>query len=410
MAQNNMTLGKIQSIAVAYLAIWSISPPLGIDSIYRIIALGFAVIWIGIWVVRENPIVLDKNQLISMLFLFTVIGVTFISDGDFNGILKQISFFMLVVCFIMNNFYKNHWSELRWLVPLIMILFIVWNAKTTLALIDDPTIARRLVRNDESIYIYFRQGIGGYSLIYPQACIAAAGLMWAIRAFKYNKVYFIIGLIWFSSFVQLISKAGYSIAIFTTIAGAVLLFFYNGQSGLKAFAVAGIIFAALMLSILYLDDFREWLLEFFDGTAVAKKINDLVATEESGEAEGSIQARMVRYGASLKVIVQYPIIGALWRGNGGAHSGLLDVFAKYGLWGGYFFIKSFYSAPNYYKSKYENSLVKRMSNATLVCLITVSLLNSVTYAFYCVVLFVLPLIFEDVIRWEGIEDENTVDS
>ena len=347
--------------------------------------------------------------MISIFFLFTVIGVTFITDGDFKGILKQISFFMLVVCFIMNSFYKSYWYELKWLVPVVLVLFVVWNSKTILALIDDPTIARRLVRDDESTYVYLRQGIGGYSLIYPQSCISAAILMWAIKAFKYNKFYFVLGVIWFANFVQLISKAGYSIAIFTTIVGTVLLFFYNGQSGLKAFAVAGIIFATIMLSILYLDGFREWLLEVFDGTAVAKKINDLVATEETGAAEGSIQARMVRYGISLRTIAQYPIIGALWRGNGGAHSGLLDVFAKYGLWGGYFFIKSFYSVPNYYKSKYENPLVKRMSNATLVCLITVSLLNSVTYAFYCVVLFVLPLLFEDVIRWEGIKDENIVD-
>ena len=230
-----------------------------------------------------------------------------------------------------------------------------------------------------------------------------------MKAFNHNKIYFAIGLAWLISFVMVISKAGYSTAIFTAAVGAVLLFFYKGKSGIRAFVVAVIIFAAVMLSILYVEGFRNWLLETFDGTAVAKKVNDLVATSETGAAEGSIEARMIRYRASIDTAFQYPIIGALWRDGGGGHSALLDTIAKYGLWGGWFFVTSFYSVPNYYKNRYEAPLIKRMSNASLVCMLIVTLLNSTPYAFCCVILFVLPLLFEDVIRWEGIENENIVD-
>jgi hypothetical protein len=165
-----------------------------------------------------------------------------------------------------------------------------------------------------------------------------------------------------------------------------------------------------MLSIVYVDGFREWLLEIFDGTAVAKKINDLVATSETGAAEGSIQARMTRYVSSIRTMVTYPIIGGLWRASGGGHSGFLDTIAKYGLWGGWFFIKSFYSVPDHYKKKYDNSKLTSLCNAVLVSLMIVSFLNSVTYSIYCVVLLVLPLFFEEIIRLEKIENENTVDS
>ncbi len=410
MVKKGFNYATIQSIAVAYLTIWSISPPLEIDLIYRIFALGAVTIWAGVWLIRENPIVLDKNQLVSIFFLFTVVAVTFIDNGDFRGILKQIAFFILIVCFILNSYYKAHWEELHWLIPIVLILFIIYNYKTIQALAVDPTIARRLVRDDESVYEYLRQGVGGYSLVYPQVCVSSAVLMWIMKAFKHNKVYFVIGLIWAISFVQLISKAGYSIAIFTTVIGAVILFFYNGKSGIRAFIVAGGLLAIIMFSILYIHEFREWLLEIFDGTAVAKKINDLVATSEHGEAEGSIEARMIRYLGSLKVIAKYPIIGALWRDGGGGHSGFLDTVAKYGLWGGWFFIKSVYSVPNYYKERYEHPQIRRMGNAVLVDLMIVSLLNSVTYSFYCIILLVLPLFFEDVIRWEKVENENSVDS
>ncbi len=410
MVKKGFNYGTIQSIAVAYLTIWSISPPLEIDLIYRILALGAVTVWAGIWLIRENPIVLDKNQLVSIIFLFAVIAVTFIDNGDFRGILKQIAFFMLAVCFILNSFYKTHWEELRWLIPIVMVLFIIWNYKTVQALIADPTIARRIVRDDEEIYQYLRQGVGGYSLVYPQVCISSAVLLWIIKVFKQNKIYFIIGVVWAISYVQLISKAGYSIAIFTSVVGVIMLFFYKSKSGIKAFIVAGAIFAAVMLSIVYIDGFREWLLEIFDGTAVAKKINDLVATSETGAAEGSIQARMTRYVGSIRTIFTYPIIGGLWRAGGGGHSGFLDTIAKYGLWGGWFFVKSFYSVPNHYKQKYDNPMLTRLSNAVLVSLMIVSFLNSVTYSIYCVVLLVLPLFFEEIIRLEKIENENSLDS
>ncbi len=410
MVRKGLNYGTIQSAAIAYLIVWSISPPLEIDLIYRILALGAVTVWAGIWLIRENPIVLDKNQLISIFFLFTVVGVTFIGNGDFRGILKQIAFFMLVVCYIINSYYKNDWSELRWIIPVVLVLFIIWNYKTVEALVADPTIARRIVRDDEEIYQYLRQGVGGYGLVYPQVCISSAVLLWIIKVFKQNKIYFVIGVVWAISFVQLISKAGYSIAIFTGAVGVIMLFFYKGKSGIKAFIVAGGIFAAVMLSIVYIDGFREWLLEVFDGTAVAKKINDLVATSETGAAEGSIQARMTRYMGSIRTMFTYPIIGGLWRAGGGGHSGFLDTIAKYGLWGGWFFVKAFYSVPNHYKQKYDNPKIIRLCNSVLVSLMIVSFLNSVTYSIYCVVLLVLPLFFEEIIRLEKIENENSVDS
>ena len=146
MAKQGFGFSTIQSIAVAYIVIWSLSPPLEIDMIYRVLALGAVFVWAACWLLRENPIELDKNQIVSIFFLFVVVGVTFITNGDFKGILKQIAFFMLVICFIINRFYEGKWGELKWIVPIVLVLLIVWNYKTIQALIDDPTIARRIVR------------------------------------------------------------------------------------------------------------------------------------------------------------------------------------------------------------------------------------------------------------------------
>ncbi|MBQ7043214.1 MAG: hypothetical protein IJN78_01265 [Clostridia bacterium] len=404
MLRRGFTYGTVQMLAVLYLVIWTISPPLEVDLTYRLLALAAAAVWFVVLLIRENPVVFGKEQVAALFFMLAVILVIFIQSESFEDVLKQIGIFMLVICFIMNYFYKDKWDELSGILVVVFILLIVYNFKTYSALAEDLTIARKLVRDDESTYVYLRQGIGGYSLVYPQVCVASAALAWTIKAFRKNWLKFAVGAVWAVSFVMLISKAGYSLAIFTSAAGALLLLFYRGKSGISAFLVALAVFAGSMMAILYLHDFRNFLLEIFDGTAVAKKINDLVATGDSGAAEGSIQDRMVAYQGSIDTIISYPLIGALWRGSGGGHSAFLDIMAKYGVFGAAMFAMMFYTVPRCYKKKHDNGFVAAMANSSLVSLLFVSLLDSFSYAFVCMILIVLPMLFEDVIKWTGVEE------
>lgn len=404
MVRKGLTYGNIQLVAVLYLVVWTVSPPLEIDLIFRLLALVCAAVWIGVMIIRQNPIVFEKEQIWAIFFMLGVILIAYIEKGDLEGILRQISFFMLVICFLMNYFYRYQWDELQIVVPVVLVLLIAFNFKTVSVLLEDPTIARKLVRDDESIYSYLRQGVGGYSLVYPQVCVFPAVLAWVIKAYKNNKKYFAIGCVWLISYILLVLNAGYAVAVFSSAAGALLLFFYKGKSGIKAFLVAAAVFAGVMLAILYLDSFREWLLEIFDGTAVAKKINDLVASSDSGDAEGSIQARVYVYSLSIQRIFQYPFIGALWRISGNGHSAVIDAFAKYGVLGGFVFVKILYSVPNYYKKKSQDPYIIRVANATLVSLMIVSILDTVTYAFSCMILIVLPLFFENIKNWSELEE------
>lgn len=410
MLKNGFSYGLIQKIAVLYLVVWTISPPLQIGSIYRLLALACAGVWFVIWFIRENPVVLGKEQVGAILFLMVVIGVTYFEKSSLSNILKQIAMIMLVICFLMNHFYKERWDELSGLIPIVLILLIIWNSNTINALIEDPTIARRLVRDDESTYEMLEQGIGGYSLVYPQVCICPVILAWVIKAYNNNKIYFAVGVTWLVTYVWMISIAGYSIAIFASAVGAFLLLFYRGKSGIAAFIVAAIIFIGIMAAIMYVDSFRNQLLEFFDGTAVAKKINDLVSTSETGETGESIQVRINAYSSSITDIIKYPIIGSLWRESGGGHSAFLDTFSKYGLFGVYIFSKIFYAAPLHYKNSYNDKFIVSASNATMITMLFVSVLDSFNYTFTCIILLIAPLFFEDIIKWTGAEKyENIMD-
>ncbi len=410
MLKKGINYGTIQMFSVLYIVVWTISPFMEIDLVYRLLGVACAGLWAFILILRQKPLLIETNTIVALVFLVAVVGVTYIETGKASGIIKQISYFMMVICFIICQYYKKQWDELKMIVPVVLILLTIFNFRTYFALLQDPSLARQLVRDDENMYQYLRQGIGGYSLIYPQVCVFPALLQWTISAFNKNKLYFALGAVNICSFILVIFNAGYSIAIFTTAIGIFLLFFYRGNSAVKAFFVALIIFVTIMYLILYVEEFRNWILDTFPSRAVHNKINDLIASAESGDASGSIAARLTRYMSSIRKIFIYPIIGALWRDGGGGHSAVLDTFAKYGLWGGAIYCFMIYFVPVSYKRKYENRYIRRTCNATLVAIMTVSILDSISYAFTGMMMLVLPLYFEYILKWTGDNYENSLDS
>ena len=396
----------VQKAAVLYLILWTISPPLGIDMIYRYLALGCVGIWALITVGRgyyRNGI--KREQFYAIYFAVAVVLIAFLQSGTLNGILQQIGTYMLVISFLMYSFYREgHWQELNGIVPIVLLLLAVFNHITAEVLQENPQIARSIVRADEATYAYIRQGVGGYGLIYSQVCISSGIAAWTLSAFRKNKICFAIGCVWAYTFARYLIHAGYSIAVFASAVGLIMLLVYRRKNVLAAILLAVGVLIASIAALLYWDAFRALLLEIFDGTKVAAKINDLLVTSETGVAEDSIQGRIDAYAYSLEVIGKYPFIGGLWMAGGGGHSAILDTIAKYGVFGGYIYIKMIFAAPNTYKKTYENPKIYRISNAVIVSILFVALLNSLTYEFMCMLLLVLPMLYEDIIKWENIEE------
>lgn len=397
-------LVKIQQLSVLYLVIWTISPFMEIDNIWRIGALGAFFLWL--LCAMSRGMAFETVHLLAFAFVILVAIVNVVDNNGFKKILQPIQYYMLVLFFLMAHFYKDKWKELYFIIPIILIFLIFFNFKSAFTVMEDPTVARSLVRNDESVYHYLRDGVGGYSLVYPQVVAFPVLIMWIFKAFRNKILYFVIGFVWLMSYILFVANANYSIAITGSMISLIVLLFYKGHSAGLAFAVAVGLFFSLMLAILYLESFRNMLLEFFDGTAVAKKINDLVATSESGAAEGSINDRVAAYQTTINTIFRFPLIGGLWWEGGGGHSALGESFAKYGLFGGYVFCKIIYSVPNSFKVSYSYKWIQRMANANLVVLLFVTLLDSITYSFIGMILILTPVLYESIITWDKLVPNN----
>ena len=399
---------RIQQISVLYMVIWTISPFLMIDNIWRIGALGAFGLWLICAMIRGFHF--ERIHMLALAFAALVVIVNIIENNGFGKIMTLISLYMMVIFFFVGYFYKDKWKELYFIVPIVLLILIFHNFKSASMVMEDPTLARKLVRNDQEIHTYLRQGVGGYGLVYPQVVTFPVIVMWIFKTIKCKKIYFIIGVAWVVSYIMFILNANYSIAIVGSLISLIILLFYKGHSIGLAFAVSLGLFIALMMMILYWDDFRNMLLEFFDGTAVAKKINDLVASSESGEAEGTINLRMITYQRTFGTIFKFPFIGGLWWESGGGHSALGDTFAKYGIFGGYIFCKIMYGVPLLYKKTFGYKQIQQMANANLVVLLFVTLLDSIGYTFVGMVLIITPILYENVIEWDGLtaNNENTL--
>lgn len=395
---------RIQQISILYLVIWTISPFMEIDNIWRIGALAA----FGLWLIcaMSRGLHFEKIHMLALTFMVLVMVVNIMQNSGFGKIMSPINLYMMVLFFIVGHFYRDKWKELYFIVPIILLFLIYFNFKSAFKVMDDPRIARFLVRNDEKTYQYLREGIGGYSLIYPQVVTFPVLVMWIFKSYKFKMSYFLIGSVWIVSYVLFVLNANYSIAITGSVISLIILLFYKGHSAALAFVVSAGLFIALMLMILYWDNFRNMLLEYFDGTAVAKKINDLVATSETGAAEGSINDRIIKYQSTIDTILKYPLIGGLWWDTGGGHSSLGDAFAQYGLFGGYVYCKIMYGVPSKYKKIYGYKRIQQMANANLVVLLFVTLLDTTPYSFMGMILIITPILYENIIEWEGLTANN----
>lgn len=398
----------IQKILVLYVIIWTISPPLQIDNIYRFAVLGA----VGLWFILNIPynVKFERIHVLAFIFILFIVVVALIeSGGNFSYILKPFTYYLLIIAFLMAYCYKDRWNELSGLIPIILILLIYFNYKTYQVVTDDPAVARLIVRNDPSTYHYMRDGVGGYGLLYSQVCMLPIIVSWTISSFRKSWLRFVIGIIWLISYFLYLFNSGYTIAVVASIAGLIILFLYRRSSIVLAIIITSILLWLLIWLIGYNDGFRNALLSFFEGTKVATKINDIYLSITTTDAADSIMVRLEAYQSSINTILSFPFIGGLWFSGGGGHSVIIDTFAKYGLFGGYVFVKILFDFPMKIKKSPQIGKDIRIANATFISVLLIAILNNLTYNFVFLLLFVIPICYNDILNWRK-KDEHSLDS
>ena len=403
---NKSALTVLQMISIFYLLLWSVAPPLQMDLIFRVLALGLAFIWFLVEFFRRFEF--TYMQIWCALFMAAIAILAFIQSG-FSGVISEIAVYMMVLAYFINIYSTDSWLNYRIVVPVTLGLLIFFNIRTANALAQDATIARKLVRDTEELYQYMRQGIGGYGLVYPQVCIAPVVIGWALKSFEHNKLYTALGAVWLVSFWMNVSNAGYSIAIIATIASLLVLLFYRRYSVWPALILAVVIIVAGVLLLVYVEGFRNLVLSIFEGTKVVRKIEDLLSTVE-GETADSFATRVTRYAMSLSTCFQFPIIGGKYfGGQAGGHSEILDTFAYYGVWGGIPTLVMIFHTPTSFKNISVSKTVLATSNAQFVVVALVALFDPFVFQHYFPLLILCPIMYSEMMYWNGELYEHSLD-
>ncbi len=396
----------VQMVSVLYLLVWSVAPPLQMDLIFRLLALGLAFVWFVIEFFRRFEF--TRIQIWCALFMIAVAIIAFLQNGA-RSVIAEIAVFMMVLAYFINVYSADSWQNYRMIVPIAIGLMIFFNFRTSTALNEDASIARQLVRDSEELYDFMRRGIGGYGLVYPQVCIAPVVYAWTLKSFEHNKFYTILGLVWSVSFWSVLSSAGYSIAIITAAVSLALLIFYRRRSVWPAFLIAVLLIGAMVLMLVYVEGFRSFVLQIFDGTKVVRKIEDLVSTAE-GETADSFATRIERYWRSIMACMQYPIIGGRMFGALiGGHSEILDTFARYGVWGGVPTVIMIFHTPFSFKEKARSTTLLATTNAHIMAVALVALFDPFVFQVYFPLLILCPVMYTDIMKWTGELYEHSLD-
>ncbi len=397
----------IQIVSVLYLMVWSIAPPLQMGMIFRLLALGLASLWFLIEFFRRFEF--TRMQIWCALFMVAIALIAYIQRG-LSSIISEIAVYMMVLAFFINIYSADSWQNYRLVVPVTLALLVFFNYRTATELANDPSIARQLVRDSEELYQYMRRGIGGYGLVYPQVCIAPVIYGWTMKAFRYNKLYSLLGLAWSVSFWAVLTSAGYSIAVIASAVALVILVFYRRKNILPAIILSVVIIIAMILMLVYVEGFRNLILQIFDGTKVVRKIDDLLSTAE-GEMADSFSVRLTRYWSSIVTCLQYPLIGGvLFRANYGGHSEILDTFAQYGVWGGIPVLYIIFYTPYSFKKRSASKTVLAVSNAHYLAIALFALFDPFVFQVYFPLLILCPIMYSDIMKWAGELNEHSVDS
>lgn len=396
---------SLDFIAILYIIIWTISPPLQIGMVYRLVALGCA----GL-LFLNNKFKMTKQHGYALLFCVLVAISVVIESGKFSSVLGQIGIYMLFIGYVMNYWYEYDWNDFKLIVPVVLLLLAFWNFKTVSVIATNPNAARAIVRNDELANGFLRQGVGGYALMYCQVIIIPAIVKWILTAFNHSKIFFVCGIIWAVSFLSFLDEAGYSIAVVASFVSVIVLLVYKRRNVVPALIFSLIVLAIIVYLIGYNEAFRNMLLNVFDGTKVAKKIADITSTVTTDETADSIAVRIARYNVSIRaVFIDYPLIGGWWKGGAGGHSFLLDAFGQYGLFGGIMMCRMVYCVPTIWKRYECNAGIMSVVNATIISISFVAWLDSVPYNLTMMLMVVLPIILSNIEMWSK-ENEHIMDS
>jgi len=336
---------KIQNWAIAYIALWAISPPLFASDAARVLVLVATGAWFFLELQRRNGVFLRPTRPVLLTFVFMAYtGLVEVLLSGPSGLLSHIQIWIMLFFLVI---FQSRRKDLQSLTPifwLVLAVLPVWLSITVKTVVfDNPHAARAVVRSSLEADALVQQGVGGYALVYGAILLLPSLLILLVNSFRLNRatlpkplqamprVAHGLLLLNIGLSASLILVSGFSIAVIAMTVIVILVIFLKHYSAPRFITTV----LTLLVFLAFAVPLLEWLLTammpFAEGTNFAIKINDVLRSMQVGDAVGSAGDRLERYVRSIRLFIENPFIGALVVDDIGKHSEILDAYARWGV-------------------------------------------------------------------------------
>ena len=380
-------------IALAYLVIFIIAPPMASANIYRIVAL-----LMMLYLVGRNVSKCITRYTVSMICAVALMTIIEVICGE--SITVHIQLYLLMSFVIVLSFLYNEQEvkSYNYLVTIIFATYIIFNITTIRALNIDPHIMRSLAKNSSLSSLYQDQGVGGYGYLYAMILVIPIGIFKLRQETGLRRIVTLIFLI--TSYVLVFSSA-YMLAMLITICmtGAyIALSFRNRNSTITVF----LIITAAVILYYNLDSLLLWIADLTRPSMIQKKVEDMyeILFNDVSVEDTVLWGRYERYLRDIMLILNSPIWGTLRYSLVGKHSAILDLYAQFGIPIGIYATSAIFKPLKKCIRKNRPELI-----ASFIGLVLYLLLNSPAMS-VGVLYFIFPLIFRSTNNGEYIRRDE----
>lgn len=337
---------QIQMVCVMYLAAWMIAPPLAYATIYRLIAVVAA----GVWMLLQNYTKktyrnkkmgnnMQRYVLCAVIYIAAVLfcQCVFKKEPIMSALYGNITTYVLLLVGYIGGVYcrDERYEELQKILSFIILLVVVFSITSIFRSDEFYYMTRNAGGTEDEAYNLLAQkaamqGVGGFGFFAFSAAFSPMVLWYSYFRSKRKKIWLRIAFI----IIEIgVLSAGYTLALLISILGIAICLFYNMRSRYGKLLVVLTCFVLLLFwdsvsKVLYVG-----LQNMSAGTMYANKVEDIFSFLLEGNSTGTFEARQERYLYSLQSIFRYPVLGSyiLAGVNAiGSHSSILDPFAAYG--------------------------------------------------------------------------------
>lgn len=333
------------------------------------------------------------SRALLMLLLFFSISVIYheFGFGHFDNY-KEILYTYTVTLtslFLSTKIGQLSRRRINLLFVVFVICFCIGLIYTIYVGLIDPMVVRSAFSDNTG---ELKRGIFSYSIMHVLPCISVFFTCCCLyfRQFILKLLFGVFALLSVFALARLVITT----SLLTSILAIVLMVCYY----YSAAKVSRTLFVLVTLGMIFLIVapilLNSWI-ETTDNIELATKIESLMDTASSGEAEGQVEGRQTRYLKSI-VNIENVLLGLTSRNNTGNHSFFLDMWAFYGILSLLFFV-SWYQAISYILNKMNNKFNKSAYMISLLPILLLVFLKSMVFwvSYFVMSLVILPLCF----RW-----------